>query len=331
LRSKTKDIFVEIKTNWFIVVSVERHQPKPQTKPLKNMSLAYTKQVANSPTKCVSRAKIASDIKNNTPFLGKRTMKRITHYLGGTSERSPFEQFFNRGGRSFFVRYEQRKCNVPKNYTELTIENGQVKSKEKNHFGYFINGDFFDNCDFVLGSCPDYTHDMWLDFCGMPSDELLSKLKAKVLNSSHANKMRFVYVTFYINPRGFPEVQAKLNRYGRKLEDRAKSLAKHIEENVLTDTDFSCEVFDTYLNGPSPMAVIKFTRNPEFMKRKNQTKDTTKNAINFALMRQHFSESEIQSLWGVQPQAIAAYKAWATMRGVTITTDDEHEAENLML
>lgn len=291
-------------------------------KPTTTMSYIYNESgAANAQTKCSSRAKIAFDIQKNTPFKGNATLQRVTHYLGGTSHRSPFEAFFNKG-RSFFVRYEKLKCqSIPMGYCEaIWNENGLVP-KQKNQHGYFINADFFHNCDSMLNAFPNHAHDMWLDFCGMPTDDLLFCLDKKVFNNIHSNKIRFVYLTFYMNPRGIESVRTKLDRYGKTLGERAKSLCEYMQEKYLTSAGFSCEVFDTYMNDVSPMAVLKLenqNQNQNQVKKITTTKDKSKNATNFATLRRYYTETEIQNMWGVPPMAIAAYKAWNTMRGTPL-------------
>lgn len=278
------------------------------------MSYQYTSAVANEPTKCASRSKIAYDILDNA----KWGMKRVTHYLGGTSHRSPFEAFFNKGC-SFFARYERLKCqSIPNGYCEATWNENGLIPRQKNQHGYFINGDFFHNCESMMNEFPNHIHDMWLDFCGMPTDDLLFCLDKKVFKSVHSKNIRFVYLTFYLNHRGFEDVKKKVTRYGKSLEDRAKSLAEYIQENYLTGTDFSCKVFDTYLNDVSPMGVLKIENNKPMTNKNTIKKDKTKNATNFAILRRYFTEQEIQNIWGVPPMAIAAYKAWNTMRGITL-------------
>lgn len=277
------------------------------------MSQSYTQDVANAQTKCVSRARIANNIINNTP---KKT-KRVTHYLGGTSHRTPFESFFTRGTQSFFVRYEHRKCDTPRKYMEAKWNESGLIPKDKKQHGYFVNGDFFHNCDHFLAEFPEYKHDMWLDFCGMPTDDKYFQLEKKVFKSIHSSKIRFVYLTFYLNHRGFDDVKEKLNKYGKSLEDRAKSLSENIQEKLLTGTEFECEVFDTYMNDVSPMAVIKVTNKQNTMK-KTKTKNREHNATNFGILRKYYTESDIQSLWGVSHQQVAAYKAWLTMRGIQV-------------
>lgn len=289
------------------------------------MSHKYTSDVAKAQTKCVSRAKIAHDIIDNSPRKGKASLERVTHYLGGTSHRSPFEAFFNKG-RSFFARYEKLKCEeIPMGYCEATWNENGLIPRQKNQHGYFINGDFFMNCDSILSDFPNHTHDMWLDFCGMPTDDLLFCLDKKVFHSIHAKNIRFVYLTFYLNHRGFDDVKKKLNKYGKSLEDRANSLSEYIQENYLTGTDFSCKVFDTYLNDISPMGVIKIENKTKNQMKKTITKKQTpfaKNSSNFATLRMFYTEKDIQNLWGVPDMAIAAYKAWNTMRGIPLPPSD---------
>lgn len=276
------------------------------------MSHAYTSDVANAQTKCISRAKIAHNIQDNTP----RKLNRVIHYLGGTSHRSPFEMFFPKNKSSFFVRYERKLCDsIPRGYVEAIWNEDGLMPKEEKDRGYFINSDFFHNCDDILSEFPDHVHDMWLDFCGMPTDDLLFQLDKKVFNGIHSDKIRLVYITFYLNHRGFPLVQHKLNKYGKSLSDRAKSLCEFITEKYLGGTGFSCEVFDTYNNDVSPMGVIKLTKQIEKPMKKTKTKNREHNTDNYLALRlANYSDDQIQSMWNVSKQTIAAFKAWNTMR-----------------
>lgn len=267
------------------------------------------KKLSFSLSKCSSRAKIAFDIQND------KTNKRVLHYLGGTSINTPFEAFFPHRKKSLFVRYEHDKATTPMNYLSDKYFTESLRNLTKTH-GCFVNSDFFTSFEKYMKQYDEYTHDMWLDFCGTPSDELLNMLKIKVFNGTHSKKIRNVYVTFFVNPRNAHDVSHKINRYGKSIQDRGDSLCAYLKENILTDTGFSCETFHTYLNNRSPMVILKF-KNTQFMNKKTKQKNPSANAINYAIMRKHYNDEEIASLWGCSMGTIAAYKAWATMMGVT--------------
>jgi hypothetical protein len=286
-------------------MSVERHQPQT------TMSKQYNENqdLSFSYSKCSSRAKVAYDIQN-----GKST-KRVVHYLGGTSIDTPFERFFPFRKKSLIVRYERENTIIPHKYMPDFIYSDDFRIERKQH-GCFVNNDFFKTFEGFIKRYSTHTHDMWLDFCGMPTDELLGNLKTKVFKGKHSSSINKVYVTFFVNPRNSYDVAPKINKYGKSIQDKAKSLCEFLNENVLTDTGFSCETFHTYMNGHSPMVILKFTNN-QFMNKKTKQKNPSASAINYAIMRKHYNDEEIASLWGCSMGTIAAYKAWATMMGVT--------------
>ena len=266
-------------------------------------------ELSFSLSKCSSRAKIAYDIQDD------KTSKRVVHYLGGTSYETPFENFFPIRKKSLFVRYEKEKTFTPEKYMPDWAYSDSFRITNKHH-GCFVNDEFFGSFEKYMKNYSEHTHDMWLDFCGMPTDALLNMLKIKVFNGTHSNKVRKVYVTFFVNPRNSHDVAHKLNRHGKTLQDRAISLCDYMKENVLTHTGFSCEVFHTYMNGYSPMVILKFENNQFMNKKTKKEKNPSANAINYVIMRKHYNDEEIASLWGCSMQSIAAYKAWATMMGV---------------
>lgn len=220
------------------------------------MSKLYTAEVANAETKMESRHKIARSIRST----GKHS--KIIHYLGGVSSETPFENYFTMA-RHTFVRYERDMCETPKHYMEATWKGDDLYEKNPNQFGYFCNGDFFDEVWGFDNIFCDEKNYFWLDFCGMPTEPLLDDIYTTFFVEEDGEEpvdAEEIYLTFYLNPRGVKFVSNIINRYGSGMEDRAKSLCDSIRERFNVDTH-SFSVFDVYVNGNSPMAVIKISKN----------------------------------------------------------------------
>lgn len=294
----------------------------------------YSKDNEKNISKAHSRFKIARSIKADGDH------SKVIHYLGGVSEETDFESYFSKN--TTFVRYERNPCNLPKNYCHawkfvLSPSDSrhtfhmELNDKNPDQYGYFANADFFTESQKFMQH-PQIIKDknyFWLDFCGAPTESLLNQVNdfVKAYNSFTEE----IYLTFYINPRGIEFVSDAVNRYGKSLKDRAKSVCDTLKEKISIDI-YSFSVLDVYVNGRSPMAVIK-------MKKKNQMKKTkiksTKNPIcnseNYALMRDKgFSNLEIQTMWGVPQMAVAAYQAWNTMGGRT-WNDQEKDMNTIFL
>lgn len=284
--------------------------------------LSYTKAVASHPTKKESRKKIATDIKRNKT-------KKVIHYLGGVHPSTPFENKFSNKA-NYFIRYEKNPCPTPKNYCRLTeTQAGEIIHTERNEKtkGLFLNGDFFFWFD-ITGktTLPQY---LWLDFCGMPTPELLFELYTAVFNGKNVESIKDVYVTFFLNPRNRTDVAEYLTKYGYGIEDKAKSLVEHIKNIYTTDEspfNFSCEIFDTYYNDRAPMCVLKFknlmktkTKTTKTMKApKNKTKKTMQDYVNLS---KRFTNKQIAIFWRMGTMQIAGYEASAKRCGlIPVTT-----------
>ena len=211
------------------------------------MSTMYTSDVANHPSKMESRIKIAHAIRKT----GKHS--KVIHYLGGTDRRPLFENHFT-GVRNTFIRYEKRFCILPDHYSWARWDGDVLLEKKPSDIGYFVNGDFFEEVWNFLEVFDKQKNYFWLDFCGMPSESLLSSIYDLI----HLDCIEDVFITFYLNPRGQKFVSNILSRYSNSLEDRAKSLCEYMREQF--EGTHCVTVFDTYNNGPSPMAVIRVSR-----------------------------------------------------------------------
>jgi hypothetical protein len=217
------------------------------------MSKSYTTEVANATTKMESRHKIARSIR----ATGKHS--KVIHYLGGVSEETHFENYFSMA-RNTFVRYERDACETPKHYMEATWIGDDLVEKQSNQIGYFANGNFFDEVWGFINIFEEEKNYFWLDFCGMPTEDLLDSLYYSFFHEdSHMECAEEIYLTFYLNARGVKFVSNLINRYGNSLEDRANSLCDSIRERFSVD-NYQFSVFDVYVNGNSPMAVIKISK-----------------------------------------------------------------------
>jgi hypothetical protein len=222
------------------------------------MSNLYTEDVSNHPSKMKSRVNIAHAIRKT----GKHS--KVIHYLGGTDRRLLFENHFT-GIRNTFVRYEKRFCSIPFNYSWARWDGNELMPKENNQIGYFVNGDFFDECINFMKVFKKQRNYFWLDFCGMPTESLLEYIYGTLFypESEYSECVEDVFLTFYLNPRGQKFVSNILSKYGTSIEDRANSLADGIRDSFNLKTH-SVSVFETYYNGISPMAVIRIARNETF-------------------------------------------------------------------
>jgi len=280
--------------------------------------LSYTKAVASHPTKKESRQKIATDIKRNKT-------KKIIHYLGGVHPSTPFENKFSNKTNTF-IRYEKDECPVPKNYAPVILdENGKLKVSESNEKtkGIFFNSDFFPTYS-VFGNASSLPQYLWLDFCGMPTPELLYDLYEYVFDGECVEKIKSVYITFFLNPRNRSDVAEYLTKYGYGIEDKAKSLVetiKNIYDNDESPFNFSCEIFDTYYNDRAPMCVLKFknlrkTKQQTTMKA-NKTKKTMQDYVNLS---KRFTNKQIAIFWRMGKMQIAGYEASAKRFGLIQST-----------
>ena len=318
----------------------------------------YTPDNEKNISKAHSRFKVARSIKEDG------NQDKVIHYLGGVSEETDFESSFSKLNTTF-VRYERTPCNLPKDYCHawkfvLSPANSrhtfhmELNEKTPEQYGYFANADFFTESQkfMQLPQIIAKKNYFWLDFCGMPSDSLIGQVNDFI--KSYNDFAEEIYLTFYMNPRGKEDVEQAVNQYGSSIEERAKSVCHTLKQKISIDI-YSFSVLDVYVNGRSPMAVIKMKKKMKKTKTKTskQTKNPICNSENYALMRDKgFSNLEIQTMWGVPTMAVAAYQAWNTMGGRTwndqdidlntirlgrqvcrntIILDDEHDPENGMI
>ncbi len=223
-------------------------KPKPQP----TMSKLYTAEVAKDPSKMESRTKIANSINSDS-------CPKVIHYLGGQSRETPFENHFDKTRNTFF-RYERDETDIPKHYIQAEWFGEKLWPRMKQHFGYFINSDFFEAYFDIRPLAKKLKNYFWLDFCGMPTEELLDCIYYSFLDKENDSpEVQDIYLTFYLNGRGIKFVSNLLNRYGKSIQDRAQSLCDSIKEKF-DNENFSYSVFDAYQNGISPMGVIKISR-----------------------------------------------------------------------
>lgn len=280
------------------------------------MSNNYTDICAANPEKRNSRNRIAQSIKNSNRGF------KVIHYLGGKNDNTPFENKFQKK-RTTFIRYEmKRNAPVPKNYfsehdfdafknhrnvikilkdkfpKQSKALDSVIEEFEKMN-GCFVNQNVFSKCWKFLNEFGDKPHYFWLDFCGAPTPQLLNKIKEVVTTSS----VEETFVTFYMNPRGKKSVEKITEKYGRFLHNRAISLCEYFNSLFKDTPEIKCEIFDTYINGISPMCVIKIYR-----KKKNVTKKTIEE---YAKASKRFSNKQLAILWKMPIMKIAGLAAAA--------------------
>lgn len=263
------------------------------------MSKQYTNAVASFVTKRESRKKVATAIQASI------TDKATIHYLGGTSTQTPFENKFKKGVT--FVRYERMKAIVPSGYKQVSFSKyGKAFLPKNVDKGYFCNGDFFD-CYFPMEEKlqSSQTH-FWLDFCGMPKSDLLDCIYYTFLDAP-TESFKSLYLTFFLNPRSCEDVKKNLFVNGEKTtEEKANALLTKFKEMV-EGKDIDCEIFETYMNGSSPMCVIK-------LERRTNDNDMAKTASvdNYVnLHKRGFSNKQIAIFWKAGIMQVAGFAATA--------------------
>jgi hypothetical protein len=267
------------------------------------MSKQYTKDVASFVTKRISRAKVANGI--------KETMKNgsVIHYLGGTSTQTPFENKF-KGKDTTFVRYERMKSITPNGYGQVTFDKkGDAILPDKGEKGYFVNDDFFNSFFEINSKVTGNESHFWLDFCGMPTNDLLDCIYFTFLHEDSVN-FKSLYLTFFVNPRNCKEVKAMFTKGEKTLEDRANTLLSKIKEDWEwqdQEENNSIEIFDTYYNGNSPMVVLKIERREKI--NDMSQKASVQNYVN--LHKRGFSNKQIAIFWRAGTMQVAGYAASA--------------------
>jgi hypothetical protein len=218
------------------------------------MSYKYNKAVACEPTKQASRAKIASSMKQTI------NQDYVIHHLGGRDRSIPFEKQFD-GLPVKFVRYEKLACNVPQGYQlSFFTDDGKFHTTEKkNSIGFFSRGNFFETYFDYAEMFKGLSQKVWLDFCGMPYDELVEMIYYSFFYEEFTKDIDEIYFTFFLNHRGHKEAR-KIMGDGNMI-DKATSICNHLKMKFDTEKlGLNCEVFDTYLNDRAPMCVIKISR-----------------------------------------------------------------------
>ena len=277
------------------------------------MSNNYTDVCATNPDKKNSRHQIAQAIKSSS-----RGMK-IIHYLGGKNPSTPFENKFQKKWTKF-IRYEFKEgTKVPNNYVNesefeivpqidkilklnlsarITNELKKIQRSYENINGCFVNGNVFSHYWKYQDMFPNTPHYFWLDFCGAPTPQLIDE----IVNVMSSQTTKEIYVTFYMNHRGKKSVMKIIDTHGKFLSNRAKALKSYCDK-LFSGTDIKAEVFDTYVNGVSPMCVMKF-----FRKEKIQTKKTIQE---YAEASKRFSNKQLAILWKMPIMKIAGLAAAA--------------------
>jgi len=282
------------------------------------MSNNYTDDKAKNIHKKDSRLKIATDIKNK----GKH--KKIVHYLGGQNPWTPFENFFNKGSRTTFIRYEFKSdTELPDNYLDeksfdhsnsieplmefaqnnnklqLLEDLQQIKKEIDTKYGCFVNDDVFDKYGKYVDMFSEDPHYYWLDFCCAPSPEVIQK----VMDIVQHNLTKDVYVTFYMNHRGNEVIKNIITQCGKSLKNRSLSLKKYCESILPEKTDIICEVFDNYNNGKAPMTVLKITKKEKIIPKKSVEE--------YLEASKRFSNKQLCVLWKMPTMRIAGLAAAA--------------------
>jgi hypothetical protein len=221
------------------------------------MSKAYhNSDASEAETKIESRYKIAQSIK----ATGKH--HKVIHYFGGVDPSTPFENYFPIL-RTTFVRYEwEPSCPTPNHYVDAQwVENGEaLVEKPLNKIGYFCNGNFFEEVDGFTNIFGDMRNYFWLDFCNTPKQDIVDNVYSTFFApDAPVECAEEIYLTFFLNARGkrFPSMM--MNRYGESLDARALSVCDSLRERFSVD-NYQFSVFDVYLNGNSPMGVIKINK-----------------------------------------------------------------------
>jgi hypothetical protein len=280
----------------------------------------YTDTKAKNSNKKYSRYKVANDIKKT----GK--CQKVIHYLGGPNTSTPFENFFSNGRHTTFIRYEiEKNTQLPDNYLdESSFKNCQVidtlidycdgkegkeimlnelknfKKEINSKYGCFVNGNIFNHYEEYVKMFPKLPHHFWLDFCGAPKPQLLQKVM-EIVNAPYSKE---VYVTLFMNHRGRDSVKGIINYYGKSsLMDRAKSLKSYCEAMMPEKTNVICEVFDTYNNDKSPMAVLKFKKKEKVVLKKSIQE--------YVEASKRFSNKQLVVLWKMPTMKIAGLAAAA--------------------
>jgi hypothetical protein len=296
-QQKKVKVFIATKTNWFKLVFVARHQPKPTKPTTTTMSKAYTADKASHITKRQSRAMVANDLKKEIKEGS------VIHYLGGTSTQTPFENKFK--GKQTFVRYEMMRAITPNGYNQVRFDQtGDAILPEKGENGYFVNDNFFDSFFAVNQKIKGNELHLWLDFCGMPKSDLLDPIYYSFLHEDSVD-FKTLYITFFLNPRNCKEVKNLYNGV-KGSKDRANIIIKKLQ-SMAGDDNFSFEVFDIYNNGKSPMAVLKIERREKI--NDMSQKASVENYVN--LHKRGFSNKQIAIFWRAGIMQVAGYAASA--------------------
>jgi predicted RNA-binding Zn-ribbon protein involved in translation (DUF1610 family) len=264
------------------------------------MTSNYTTISASSEAKKASRKTIAADL--------KRIMKSgsVVHYLGGKTKQTPFENKFKTKNTTF-VRYERVRSPLPKGYQQVSFNfRGDVELPEKGEKGYFVNDDFFNTFFEMSRKVTGNETYLWLDFCAMPTEELLETIYYTFLHPD-SEKFNILYLTFFLNPRSCKQAK-DVFKDNKSSDARANSIIDKLKEFPMND-DFSFEVFDTYYNYGSPMGVLKIVKGKEV---KNKAKTANGSVQDYvSLHKQGLNNEQIAALWNEKIMRVAGFAASA--------------------
>lgn len=270
------------------------------------MSKHYTNIVANYYTKRQSRENVANGI--------KQTMRNnsVIHYLGGTSTQTPFENKF-KNKDVIFVRYERMKAIIPNGYSQVSFNHkGDAILPRKIDKGYFCNGDFFD-CFFPMNEKVqgDESH-FWLDFCGMPKSDLLESIYYTFFSEDSNVNFKSIYLTFFLNPRSCKDVKENLFVNNEKTTEEKSQTLLNKFKSMVEGKDIDCKIFENYMNGISPMCVLKIERRANI---EDMAKTASiKNYVN--LHKRGFTNKQIAIFWRAGIMQVAGYAATAKRKGM---------------
>ena len=268
------------------------------------MSKRYTHALACATSKQSSREKIACDI------LSAGSHEKIIPYLGGASDKTPFEDLL-RGQmkRNTVLRFEKmRHAEMPISYAEATggiIQRDRIPSLE---YGHYIRGDFFKYIGDILDQdLPKLPTHFWLDFCGMPTTKLIQKIYEEVFERISENIGWSCYLTFNVGPRLCKELKQIFKGEKLTTAQKAKRVCKWLSEDNCDN--IRGEVFDLYRNGISEMIVLKFT-NTDTAKAKKTVSDY------LSLANRGFSNKQIAAMWQIGIMQVAGFAAQAKRKGM---------------
>jgi hypothetical protein len=234
-------------------------------------------------------------------------LNSIIHYLGGTSTQTPFENQF-KGTDATFVRYERMKALIPSGYEKVEFQNEGVNIPNGKRM--FVNEDFFESFFDIYAKVQGNENHLWLDFCGLPTESLMDCINYTFFDKDSHIKFKSIYLTFFLNPRNCKEAK-ELFKNDTTLDQKATTLLGEFKKMGNTD-EFDFEVFDTYINGISPMAVLKIERREKI----DDMAKTTSVENYVRLHKKGFTNKQIAVFWRAGIMQVAGYAAQAKRKNL---------------